>query len=334
MRYAPFGPELEGVPNILVDGTGNDATVLALSHWRGAGTPDELKADTSTEIAMNYLRSAERETYRKDAKAVSNNHYDIDGLMGIWAVLHPDDALEQSDLVVAVAECGDFERWSGEEATKITCALNGLESGEDSPVRKGLPHGADYLTQSAHLYRETLLLVKDVLDHIERYETFWRDEMREIEASRELFERGEATVQEVPELDLAIATLPREAHSVAIYERTEFTRVALVIDEHRYQVRYRYESWVDYQSRKPLPRIDLRPFADLLQSFEGNAGQWRAGQIEGLTPQLQFDGPDGPTSSSSITPGLFVRLLQSFLRDNAENEDLLWPRYTAATTGG
>jgi hypothetical protein len=30
-------------------------------------------------------------------------------------------------------------------------------------------------------------------------------------------------------------------------------------------------------------------------------------------------------SPSSLTPGLFVRLLQSFLRDNAENEALLWP---------
>jgi hypothetical protein len=247
--------------------------------------------------------------------------------MGIWAVLNPEAALERADLIVAVAECGDFERWSGEEATKITCGLLGLENHQDSPVRKELPSG-DYLSQSAHLYRETLPLVSDVLDHVDKYEAFWREEMKEIQASRELFERGEATVQEVSELELAIVTLPREAHSVAINERTECTRVALVIDEHRYQVRYRYESWVEYQSRRPLPRIDLRPFADLLQSFEGNAGQWRAGSIEGITPQLSFAGPDGPTSPSSVTPGLFVRLLQSFLRDNAENAELQWSAYS------
>ena len=185
------------MPNVLVDGKGNDATVLALSHWAGAGTPDELKADTSTEIAVKYLRSPERETYRRGAEAVSNNHYDIDGLMGMWAVLNPEAALERADLIVAVAECGDFERWSGEEATKIACALLGLENSEDSPVRKGLPSGGDYLQQSAHLYRETLPLVSDVLDHVDGYEAFWRDEMREIEESREMFARGEATVQEV-----------------------------------------------------------------------------------------------------------------------------------------
>ena len=57
MPYVPFGPELEGVPNVIVDGTGNDATVLMLSHWPGASTPVELKADTSAEIVLNFLRS-------------------------------------------------------------------------------------------------------------------------------------------------------------------------------------------------------------------------------------------------------------------------------------
>jgi len=30
MRYVPYGPELEGTPNVIVDGRGNDATVLVL----------------------------------------------------------------------------------------------------------------------------------------------------------------------------------------------------------------------------------------------------------------------------------------------------------------
>ncbi len=59
MRYVPFGLELEGVPNVIVDGVGNNATVLALSHWPGASTPAELKADTSAEIVLNYLRSTD-----------------------------------------------------------------------------------------------------------------------------------------------------------------------------------------------------------------------------------------------------------------------------------
>jgi hypothetical protein len=119
-------------PNVIVDRQGNDATVLVLSHWPRNRTPAELKADSSTEIAINYLRSPERERYRRNAEAVSNNHYDVDGLMSMWAVLNPEAALEHVELLVATGECGDFDRWSGEHATKIACALYGMELGKSS----------------------------------------------------------------------------------------------------------------------------------------------------------------------------------------------------------
>ncbi len=47
--------ELSRTPNIVVDGSGNAATVITLSHWPKSGTPQALKADTSTEIVFNYL---------------------------------------------------------------------------------------------------------------------------------------------------------------------------------------------------------------------------------------------------------------------------------------
>jgi hypothetical protein len=324
MRYVPYGQELEGVPNVIVDGRGNEATVLVLSHWPRNATPPELKADSSTEIAVNYLRSPKREEYRRGAEAVSNNHFDVDGLMSLWAVLHPEAALERADLLVATGECGDFDRWSGERPTKITCALYGLERLPSSPVRKGLGEIRDYLERTAFLYRQTLPLVPELLDGVDRFEEYWRDEYARVEAGRELFARGEASVQEVPALDLAIFELPREVHDMALYEQTQCSRIALVVAEHRYQARYRYESWVEFQSRRPPPRIDLRPFADLLQTFEGNAGEWAFDDVRHTLPRLRLRGPEGGTSPSSLTPGLFFRLLGQFLRDNAENQELLW----------
>ncbi|OGO53290.1 MAG: hypothetical protein A2148_09210 [Chloroflexi bacterium RBG_16_68_14] len=331
MRYVPYGPELEGVPNIIVDGRGNDATVLVLSHWPRNRTPPELKADSSTEIVLNYLRSPQREAYRDGAEAVSNNHYDVDGLISLWAMLNPEAVRQEAeaDLLVAIGECGDFDRWSGEQATKVTCALYGLESLPSSPIRQGLAGIRDYLERTAFLYREALPLVPQLLDDIGRFEEYWRDEYRKVEAGRGLFARGEATVQEVPELDLAIFQLPHEVHDMALYEQTACSRVALVIEGHRYQARYRYESWVEIQSRRPPPRIDLRPFADLLQSFEGNPGDWAADDVQRTLPRLRLRGPEGSTSPSSITPGLFLRLLAQYLRDQASNQELLWSPHTA-----
>jgi len=329
MRYVPYGPELEREPNVVVDGRGNDATVLVLSHWPRNRTPPELKADSSTEIVMNYLRSPERERYRAGAEAASNNHFDVDGLMSLWAVLNPDAALERAGLLVATGECGDFDRWSGEHATKVTCALYGLESLPSSPLRQGLAGKRDYLERTAYLYAETLPLVPQLLDGVDAFEQYWRPEYDKAQAGRELFARGEAPVQEVPELDLAIFELPREVHDMALYEQTACSRVVLVIDGQRYQARYRYESWVELQSRRPPPRIDLKPFADRLQAIEGNPGEWVADEVQHSLPRLRLRGPEGGTSPSSLTPGLFIRLFASYLRENASNAELLWSPHTA-----
>ena len=147
-----------------------------------------------------------------------------------------------------------------------------------------------------------------------------------MEAGRSLFAEGTATVKEMPEVPLAIFTLPEEVHNIALYEQTNMSRVALLLPEQRYRARYRYETWVELASQRPPPRIDLRPFADLLESFEGRPGEWTADEVSSPIQQLQQRGGDG---ESSITPGLFVRLLAQYLRENESNQELLWSPQTA-----
>ena len=54
MRYLPYAAA-SSEPNVIVDGTANDCTLITLSHWRRSGTPADLMADTSTAIVFNYL---------------------------------------------------------------------------------------------------------------------------------------------------------------------------------------------------------------------------------------------------------------------------------------
>jgi hypothetical protein len=77
------------------------------------------------------------------------------------------------------------------------------------------------------------------------------------------------------------------------------------------------------------PRIDLRPFAELLQAIEGNAGEWAADEVRRTLPRMRLRGPEGGTSPSSITSGLFLRLLGQYLRDNESNQELLWAPHSA-----
>jgi hypothetical protein len=204
-----------------------------------------------------------------------------------------------------------------------------MELGKSSPLRAELARIRDYLERTAFLYRHTLPLVPDLLSDAGAFEAYWRDEYSRVLAGRDLFARAQATVEEVPELDLAIFQLPERAHDMALYEQTACTRVVLILPEHRYQVRYRYESWVELQSRRPPPRIDLRPLADLLQTFEGNDGEWVADESQRTLPHMRLRGPGGSMSPSSITPGLFLRLLIAHLRDNADNAALQWTPYQA-----
>ena len=48
MKYLPY-EALPGTPNVIVDGSATDDTVLTLSHWPRSGTPPPYKADTSAD---------------------------------------------------------------------------------------------------------------------------------------------------------------------------------------------------------------------------------------------------------------------------------------------
>ena len=58
MRFEFYTEALENVPKLSVDGTVDNS--IHFSHWQGNTTPAEVKADTSTEIALNLVASPNR----------------------------------------------------------------------------------------------------------------------------------------------------------------------------------------------------------------------------------------------------------------------------------
>src|SRR5881394_1683096 len=127
MRYVSYESSSDE-PNIIVDGSGNPGTILTLSHWPHSGTPQEFRADTSAEIVLNFLRSPRRAEFEDKTDIVSNNHFDEDGLMSVWAMTAPDAALELHEQVVAVATAGDFSRVTTPQSAQTVFAINKLAS--------------------------------------------------------------------------------------------------------------------------------------------------------------------------------------------------------------
>src|SRR5215831_6612408 len=119
MRFSPYKEAT--IPNIVVDGSANEKTVLTLSHWPKSGTPRELKADTSAEIALKYLASPR---FHVESEIVTNNHFDQDGLVGVFALIDPTTATRHRDLLIDIASAGDFGVFKSREAARINFAVS------------------------------------------------------------------------------------------------------------------------------------------------------------------------------------------------------------------
>src|SRR6476646_612477 len=118
MHFVSFSETMP--PNVVVDGSPNRHTVLTLSHWPKSRTPLQLKADTSAEIAFKYL---DNPSFHVDADVVTNNHFDQDGLVGVFTLTDSAIAQQYRSLLIDVATAGDFGVYQSRDAARITFAI-------------------------------------------------------------------------------------------------------------------------------------------------------------------------------------------------------------------
>ena len=321
MKFLPPSA-LGDVPHIVVDGARNPATRLVLSHWPKSGTPRALAADTSVEIVFRYLVQPESWV---DVDCVTNDHFDEDGLVGSWILLHPDDARARRDLLIDVAHAGDFGTPKTREAARIAFTISSFVDRDMSPLPASTFAGT-YPETSAALYREMLPRLREIVDHPERFARYWEAEDALLSKSEAALREGRIAIDEVPALDLAIVTLPddgacagvhrftqkREAaiHPMALHRATD--RFVLAISRGlRHEVQMRYETWVQLASRRPRPRVDLAALAARLSDEEGH--RWIFDGIERITPRLHREGE----GESRIDARRFRALVEEALADPA-----------------
>lgn len=104
---------------IFVDGTHDDSfregVDLELSHWIPNRTPARFRADTSTEICMNFIREESTDEW----DLAINNHLDVDGVLSVFTLVHPDFARKHRNVIVEAAEMGDFWAWGEEPSQRL-----------------------------------------------------------------------------------------------------------------------------------------------------------------------------------------------------------------------
>jgi hypothetical protein len=318
LHYVPYH-QMGGSPNVIVDGSPAEGTVLSLSHWPNLPAPPGLEADLSAEMAMAYL---DRFDLHGPAQIVSNNHFDQDGLVSVFALSDPGAAVARRDLLVDVAAAGDFATYRSRDAAHISMAIAAFADPSRSPLAAG---GDDYESWAAALYVDLLGRLPEMLEHPERYYELWQDEEETLAASERLVSSGDVTIEEIPELDLAVVTVPHYApdggghrfggqwvgglHPMAINNATDRFAV-LTMRGQSYSFGYRYETWVQYRSRRPRPRVDLQPLVDELTALEPGDARWVFDGVASIIPRLTLDGAD----DSALSPDDFRGRLEAHLR--------------------
>ena len=332
MRFEFYTEALDNVPKLSVDGTVDNS--IHFSHWQGNHTPTELKADTSTEIALNLAVSPNRSQLTNGIELVTNNHFDTDGVLSVWTVLNGERALPYRDLLIAAAEAGDFSEYSSDDGVKISIAIQGSDQAspnndDGSPLARSI--AGEEIDDDARAYELVLPRVEHLLTNINEYESLWREGWDSVTAAIGSFEEGESTVEEYSDAKISLITLASELFDGAGFSPTRHAAPYTAISKFAkgelfviaiptsggwfYRIDYPYYSWAETVVRPQIERRDLSGALQLLNDRESNrGGHWQPDHRE-MTSAVKFLDSARTLVASRLEPDAVVEVLQhSFAR--------------------
>src|SRR5258707_14597590 len=327
MRFEYYHDSLADVPKLSVDGTVSNA--IHFSHWNGNETPASVKADTSTEIALNLAAAPNREELTGGIDLVTNNHFDTDGVLSVWTMLNGERALELREKLIAAAEAGDFSEMSTQEGVRASIVIQGSDSLTDvgSPLARQL--AGEPVDDEARCYELVLPQVERVLTRTNDFASLWVDPWNRIATALESFAKDRSRVEEDHEAKFSLVTLAPDIFSSAGFKPTRHCAPFTAISHHArgqvfliatpfaggwaYRLDYPYYSWAETIVR---PRIERRDFSSLvagLNEIEGNpCGSWRLDTSE-LTSAVKFSDQNGKLAASGLSLDVVASSLRSCL---------------------
>ena len=324
MRFEFYTDALEDTPKLSVDGTVPNS--VHFSHWEGNETPEELRADTSTEIALNLVGSPQPDSYTRGIDLVTNNHFDCDGVLSVWTVMNGERALEFRDLLIAAAEAGDFSEHSSDDGVRVSIAIQGAEQSspnndDGSPLAQMLA-GREFATRivdnDALAYELILPEVARLLTNVNAYEPLWREGWKNVAEALESFESGRSQARWFTDTGISVVTLAPEIFSGSGFKPTRHSAPFTAISKYArgelfligipttggwfYRLDYPYYSWAETVVRPRVARRDLTAALRSLNEREhsGN-GTWKKDRSE-MTSAVKFLDGNGALAASALQP--------------------------------
>lgn len=321
MEFIPFS-ELKSFPEEVVVVDAHHPSAIDLSHWRGAVVDEALKADTSAEIALKAIKANHHSLQRK---FVTNNHFDIDGFLGIWAMINPEKAIAHYELLKEMALIGDFREINFEyaewkKALKLVCWINQTEASLFYP-----PFGAPETLEKEMIacvpkYEYFLKIFQTVLDSFNQMPdpAEYSEIMGDLNTAIERFA--------IADIRMQVIRAQNPLHYYSLFARSYDTDIVLSqFEGNRYELELKYTTWV-YTERNSFPRISLATLRDKLNSLETSGRKWVCDHYTDTGPILRLDGKKlskkerfgspnrRPIYSSSIEPNQFVKECEAYFR--------------------
>lgn len=322
--FIPFY-DIKKYPNEVLVVDAHHPQGFDLSHWRGAPVPKNCEADTSTEIVLKAIQNKLPEL---EKKYITNNHYDIDGFLGVWAVFNPKKALDHYDLLTEMAQIGDFreinfEYTSWKKALKLVSWLNEEEAKLFYP-----PFGAPEIAE-----KEMEACVPKYIHFLDAFSNVVDLPIEKIPETEEYklvlnhFEKidGQKTMDDIR---MFIVEAQEPLHYYALYSKSQASDLVMSIySDNRYELEYKYTTWIN-TTRQHFPRISMEKLCDQLNEIEESGKEWQAEHFTDTAPILRLKGEKlskkeryqspcfRPIYSSSIAPEEFQSICIDYFREH------------------
>lgn len=298
---------------------------LILSHWKGANIHSTITADTSGEIVINAIQ---KNFPGIDNPLISATHFDIDGFVGVWALFEPELAMEYSSVLNQMATIGDFRELNlnkegADEALKLVCYINAVEK-----EKFYVPFGeADEIKLCVDKFNYFIPHFKEVLLNPNSVKSAWEAEYLQVIRDYKKIDGGKYPLNNYEDIGLQCVHAKEPMHYYGLFSKSEGFDILMSIYPHnRYEVEYKYTTWVDITSRPTLPRISFKPLVNQLNILEQGNYKWHADGVTDTGPILRLEKDNlskaeryaNPTEReiypSSIDPYIFERLVTDFLK--------------------
>jgi len=300
MRFSYYDARLDEVPFLCVDGVVERG--LNVSHWPGNRTPVHLKADTTTEMTLKLALDPGRASWLEGVSIATNNHFDTDGLLSVFAALRPEEALLHGTELVQAARTGDFGEWTTPEAFKLDAVVTAYDDERRSPIASEI-RGRPEAERHAIVYDRLLSALPGLLTGAAAYKELWSERLQAY--MRSMMRLNDvARVREHAAARLTVIETAEPLDEMARFNVARHHRVLTATrtpDGYLYEMAFRIFSWFETVTPPRGTRFDLSGAAAELDQMESaGGGRWTYTGDDSLDARLYRAGPDGAAVPSAL----------------------------------